>query len=252
MPTRPSKSNKAAPKKKAASQKKAPSNKAVDRPTMIGSGRGRAALLKRLGVLLKGLKTLYPTVTCALTHRNDFELLVATILSAQCTDERVNTVTPELFAKYPDPAALAQADPEEIERLIYSTGFFRNKARSLLGTAQRLTDHYGGQLPRELAELITLPGVARKTANVVLGTAHGIASGIVVDTHVKRLSGRLGITAETTPEKIERDLMALLPDTEWIDFSHRLVWHGRKVCNARKPKCDECLLAPHCPSAFSA
>lgn len=240
MPKRPSSSSRAATKSK------------TDRPTMIGSGRGRAALLKRLGAILKGLKTLYPTVTCALTHRNDYELLVATILSAQCTDERVNMVTPKLFAKFPDPAALAQADPEELEQIIHSTGFFRNKARSLLGAAQRLTDHYGGHLPRDLEELITLPGVARKTANVVLGTAHAIASGIVVDTHVKRLTGRLGITAETTPDKIERDLMAMLPDSEWIDFSHRLIWHGRKVCNARKPKCGECLLAPHCPSAHKA
>jgi len=219
---------------------------------MIGSGRGRAALLKRLGALLRGLKTLYPDVTCGLDHRNDYELLVATILSAQCTDARVNLVTPALFARYPDPKALAKADPEELERLIHSTGFFRNKARSLLGAAQRLMEHYGGQLPRDLAELITLPGVARKTANVVLGTAHGIASGIVVDTHVKRLTGRLGLSTEATPEKIEQDLMASLPDSEWIDFSHRLIWHGRQVCNARKPKCKECLLAPQCPSAFTA
>jgi len=243
MPRRPSSTNKAGSKNKAVTKKKAA------RTTMIGSGRGRAALLKRLGAILKGLETLYPAVTCALTHKNDFELLVATILSAQCTDQQVNKVTPDLFARYPDPAALARADPAELEQLIHSTGFFRNKARSLLGAAQRLTDHYGGQLPRDLEELITLPGVARKTANVVLGTAHGIASGIAVDTHVKRLSGRLGLTTETTPEKIERDLMAMLPDTEWINFSHRLIWHGRRVCSARKPRCDECLVAPHCPSA---
>jgi endonuclease-3 len=216
---------------------------------MIGSGRGRAALIKRLGAIVAGLKSLYPAVTCALDHENDFELLVATILSAQCTDERVNQVTPALFARYPDPARLAAADPAELEELIRSTGFFRNKAKSLRGAAQRLTDHYGGKLPRTLEELITLPGVARKTANVVLGTAHGIASGIVVDTHVKRLTDRLGLTAETDPEKIERDLMALLPEQEWIDFSHRLIWHGRRVCKARKPACGECQLALHCPSA---
>ena len=236
-------------KKPATTKKKPAAKKTAARATMIGSGRGRAALLKRLGAILKGLKTLYPDVTCALDHRNDFELLVATILSAQCTDQRVNLVTPALFAKYPDPAALAKADPATLEKLIHSTGFFRNKARSLRGAGQRLTEHYGGQLPHDLKELITLPGVARKTANVVLGTAHGIASGIVVDTHVKRLVGRLGLTPETVPDKIERDLMVLLPDSEWIDFSHRLIWHGRGPCKARKPKCDECGLAPHCPSA---
>ncbi len=214
-----------------------------------GSTRPDAALLRRVEAIAAGLKALYPDVTCALGHRNDFELLVATILSAQCTDERVNKVTPELFRRFPTPRAMAEADQEELERLIHSTGFFRNKARSLVGASRRISEHYGGKLPRDLKELITLPGVARKTANVVLGTAHGIAAGVVVDTHVKRLSIRLGLTSQSTPEKIERDLMALLPRSEWIDFSHRLIWHGRRVCGARKPRCDDCLLAPHCPSA---
>ena len=200
-------------------------------------------------LFLQGLETLYPEVTCALIHRNAFELLAATILSAQCTDERVNLVTPILFARYPDATALARADLESIEEIVRSTGFFRNKARSLNGTARVMVERFGGEVPRTLAELITLPGVARKTANVVLGTAYGVATGVVVDTHVKRISGRLGLTEETTPEKIERDLMALLPQTEWIMFSHRIIHHGRRLCKARKPACQECLLVPHCPSA---
>jgi endonuclease-3 len=199
--------------------------------------------------LLEGLRQLYPTVTCALDHTDPYQLLVATILSAQCTDERVNQVTPSLFAQFPDPARLAQAEPDALEALIHSTGFFRNKARSLLGAARRMVQVYGGEVPRTLEELTTLPGVARKTANVVLGTAFGIPSGVVVDTHVKRIAGRLGLTTQTDPEKVERDLMALLPREEWIDFSHRVIWHGRRLCKARKPLCEECALAPLCPSA---
>jgi endonuclease-3 len=191
-------------------------------------------------------------VTCALDHRSPFELLVATILSAQCTDERVNQVTPALFARYPTPAAMAKADPADLEDLIRSTGFFRNKARSLLGAAQRLTAAYGGEVPRTMDDLLTLPGVARKTANVVLGTAFGLATGVVVDTHVSRLAGRLGLSAQKDPPKIERDLMALLPEDRWIAFSHQLIWHGRKVCQARTPRCGECTLAPLCPSALES
>ncbi len=195
------------------------------------------------------LRRLYPEPTTALDHQNAYQLLVATILSAQCTDERVNQVTPALFARYPDPPSLAAADPETLEGLIRSTGFYRNKARSLLGAARRITDAYGGEVPDDMERLLTLPGVARKTANVVLGTAFGQASGVVVDTHVKRVSGRLGLTAETQPDRIEQDLMALLPPGEWIDFSHRLIWHGRKLCQARRPRCEQCPLAPCCPSA---
>lgn len=219
----------------------APSRKA--RPT-------RAA--DRLPDLLAALDAAYPAVTCALDHRSPFELLVATILSAQCTDERVNQVTPALFARYPTPAAMAKADPADLEDLIRSTGFFRNKARSLLGAAQRLTAAYGGEVPRTMDDLLTLPGVARKTANVVLGTAFGLATGVVVDTHVSRLAGRLGLSAQKDPPKIERDLMALLPEDRWIAFSHQLIWHGRKVCQARTPRCGECTLAPLCPSALES
>ena len=204
----------------------------------------------RLPGLLAALDAAYPDVTCALEHGSAFELLVATILSAQCTDERVNQVTPALFGRFPTPEAMARADLETLEELIRSTGFFRNKARSILGAAQRLADAYGGVVPRTMEDLLTLPGVARKTANVVLGTAYGLACGVVVDTHVSRLAGRLGLSSASDPPKIERDLMALLPEDRWISFSHQLIWHGRKVCQARKPRCGECTLAPLCPSAF--
>lgn len=199
--------------------------------------------------LLRLLHAAYPDAECALHHRNAFELLVATILSAQCTDERVNKVTPSLFARFPTPAALAAADREEVETLIRSTGFYHNKAKSIQGAAQRIVSAYDGVVPTTMAELLTLPGVARKTANVVLGVVYGIADGVVVDTHVKRLSNRLGLTTATTPEKIERDLQAITPRTEWIDLSHLLIFHGRQVCDARKPLCAQCTLHHLCPSS---
>ncbi len=203
----------------------------------------------RVKAILDGLKTLYPQATRELVHDDAFQLLVATILSAQCTDKRVNMVTPALFARWPDAHALAQAEPAELEEVIRSTGFYRNKAKNLLGMARVLVEKHGGQVPRTMEELLELPGVARKTANVVLGTAYGIPSGVVVDTHVARLSGRLGLTKEKDPVKIERDLMKELPRAEWIDFSHRLIWHGRRVCDARRPRCVDCLLLPVCPGA---
>lgn len=194
------------------------------------------------------LKRHYGDAECALRHRNAYELVAATILSAQCTDTRVNLVTPALFKKYPVPADLARADRAELEAVIRSTGFFRNKAKSLVGMAKGLVEKHGGEVPRAMAELLELPGVARKTANVVLGTAFGIADGVVVDTHVSRIAGRLALTRATRPEKIEQDLMRLVPRGDWIDFSHRLIWHGRKVCHARNPLCAECPLGDVCPS----
>jgi endonuclease-3 len=204
----------------------------------------------RVQAILRGLHRLYPAADCELDRRSPFELLCATILSAQCTDERVNQVTPVLFARFPTPAALAEAPPPVLEDIVRSTGFFRNKAKNLIGAAHLLAERWAGEVPRSMAELLQLPGVARKTANVVLGTAFGIADGVVVDTHVARLAQRLALTRETTPEKIEADLMGIVPKTRWILFSHQLIWHGRRVCHARKPNCDACGLAPHCPSAF--
>jgi len=194
----------------------------------------------------------YPDAACALAWRDPYQLLVATILSAQCTDARVNLTTPALFARFPDAAALAKADRAELEGLIRSTGFYRNKAKSLLGMAKGLVERHGGRVPRTMAELIELPGVARKTANVVLGTAFGIAEGIVVDTHVIRLANRMGLTKETDPVKIEQDLMAVVPRDRWIAFAHQMTWHGRRVCSARKPKCEECPVATACPSRGKA
>ena len=197
--------------------------------------------------LVRRLAKLYPETRCALLHRNPYELLVATILSAQCTDARVNMVTPALFARFPDAAALAQADASEVERLIHSAGFFRAKAKSLLGMARRVVEEHGGAIPSDLDALTTLPGVGRKTAHVVLGNAFGIASGVVVDTHVKRLSYRLGMTDATDPERIERDLGSSVLKKDWIDLSHRLIDHGRSVCLARRPRCAACDLAALCP-----
>jgi len=200
--------------------------------------------------ILRELDRLYPAANCELNRKNPFELLCATILSAQCTDERVNLVTPALFARFPTPAALAAAPAPVLEDMIRSTGFFRNKAKNLLGAARLLSEKWAGEVPRSMDELLELPGVARKTANVVLGTAYGIASGVVVDTHVTRLAGRLGLTRETAPEKIERDLMDIIPRERWILFAHQLIWHGRRICHARKPDCDTCPLVPNCPSSF--
>jgi endonuclease-3 len=190
----------------------------------------------------------YADAGCALTHETPFQLIAATILSAQCTDVMVNKVTPSLFAEFPTPATLAAADPARLEKLIHSTGFYRNKAKNLIGMAKGLVERFGGEVPRTMAELLTLPGVARKTANVVLGTAFAIADGVVVDTHVIRLSQRLGLTRQKTPEKIEAALQKIVPRSEWIFFSHALIWHGRRVCAARSPKCGECSMKSFCPS----
>lgn len=199
--------------------------------------------------LLAALHRLYDGADCALRHRNAFELLVATILSAQCTDERVNKVTPALFRRYPTPSKMAKAPLPELEGLIRSTGFFRQKAKSLSVTAQRLATDHGGKVPRTMEALLALRGVARKTANVVLGNAYGIASGVVVDTHVGRLSRRLGLTRHTDPVKIEKDLTRKIPAADWIWFSHALITHGRTVCDARRPRCGDCPVRALCPSA---
>ncbi|MEZ0333227.1 MAG: endonuclease III [Gemmatimonadales bacterium] len=198
--------------------------------------------------ILKRLRETYPDAQCALSHRNAFELLCATILSAQCTDARVNMVTPILFDRYPTPQALAAARPEDVERIIISTGFFRNKTRSLIGMAQALVAEHGGEVPRTMEELRVLPGVGRKTANVILGNAFGINEGITVDTHVTRLSRLLGLTRHEDPAKIEQDLMPLFPRDDWALLSHLLIFHGRQVCIARRPRCGECVLADLCPS----
>lgn len=197
--------------------------------------------------VLRALVELYPTVTCALEYRDAYELLVATVLSAQCTDVRVNKVTPALFARFPNPAALAAADPAAVEEIIHSTGFFRAKARNLVNLGIALVAHHGGGVPRDLAALTALPGVGRKTAHVVLGNAFALASGIVVDTHVKRLSFRLGLTRRSDPVQIEHELGALIPRSHWIDFSHRLIAHGRSTCVAARPRCSLCPLAAICP-----
>ena len=197
--------------------------------------------------VVKALRREYPDATCSLDFRTPLELLVATILSAQCTDERVNRVTKDLFRKYRSAADYAHAPQDQFERDIQSTGFFRNKAKSIIATSQAIEERFGGEVPKDLEALVELPGIGRKTANVVLGTAFGIASGVVVDTHVARVSRRLGLTAEKDPAKIERDLMDLVPKSEWVAFSHRMIHHGRRLCVARKPKCDECPLRPFCP-----
>lgn len=203
----------------------------------------------RVRAIVDGLEELYPHVDCELDRETPFQLVCATILSAQCTDERVNMVTPELFRRYPTPEAMARAPLPALEKIIRSTGFFRQKAKSLKGTAQGIVERFGGEVPRTLAELTTLPGVARKTANVVLGTAYGLAEGIVVDTHIQRLAMRLALTRATDPKGIEQDLMKVLPHESWIRMGHQLIWHGRRVCFARKPNCAECALASFCPSA---
>jgi endonuclease-3 len=197
--------------------------------------------------IVRLLRKEYPEAECALVHESPFQLLIATILSAQCTDERVNIVTRQLFAKYPKPKDLAEIPLQLLEQEIQSTGFFRNKARNIKACCTKLVKDYGGQVPRDLESLVALPGVGRKTANVVLGTAYGIATGVVVDTHVTRLSYRLGLTTETDAVKIERDLMNQVPKKEWIMFSHRLIHHGRRICKARKPLCSACRLHSICP-----
>ena len=203
---------------------------------------------KRVQAILFALDEGYPNATCALDHANAFQLLIATILSAQCTDVRVNEVTRTLFRKYPTPEAFACANPSEHEAEIRPTGFFRNKTKSIMGASKKIVADFAGQVPRTMEQLLTLPGVARKTANVVLGTAFGIAEGVVVDTHVQRLSARLDLSHQTDPKKIEQDLMRVIPKEKWIMFSHQLIWHGRRVCQARKPRCMECNLERICYS----
>jgi endonuclease III len=195
------------------------------------------------------LERLYPEVRCELDFDTPFQLLVATILSAQCTDKRVNQVTPALFARFPDAAAMAKASSLELEALIKPTGFFRNKAKSILGASRLLVENFDGVVPQTMEQLLTLPGVARKTANVILGTAFSMNEGIAVDTHVMRLSGRLGLSEHDDPVKIERDLCAILPRDRWTRVGHQIIWHGRRVCDTRKPACDRCTLAKLCPSA---
>ena len=207
---------------------------------------------KRALKILAKLKAEYPDAQCALDHRTPFELLAATILSAQCTDVRVNLVTPALFLKYPTARDLAAARVEDVEHLVRSTGFFRNKTKSLIGMATAVAERHGGEVPRDMEQLRVLPGVGRKTANVVLGNAFGINDGVVVDTHVTRLSGLLGVSKQKNPEKIERDLMALIPRDDWTLVSHLLIYHGRQVCIARRPQCARCVLARLCPSVQKA
>lgn len=201
---------------------------------------------QRLAEILRRLDEMYPRATCALHHRSPWELLVATILSAQCTDKRVNEVTPDLFAKYPTPADFAAARPEVVANDIRSTGFFNNKAKSLVGAGKRVVSEFGGAVPKTMEEMLTIPGAARKTANVVLGTAYGIASGVVVDTHVQRIARRLDLTRNTDPVKVEQDLIKILPKEKWILFSHQIILHGRALCVARNPKCAECQLNSLC------
>jgi len=222
--------------------------KKLAKAARVARAVGSDADPRRVAALLAKLDEAYPTATCELKHENAFQLLISTILSAQTTDVRVNQVTEELFKKYPTPEVLAYADPKEVEQIIRPTGFFRNKAKAIIGASKAIVEKFGGQVPRTMEELLTLPGVARKTANVVLGTAFGIPSGIVVDTHVIRLSRRLDLTKHEEPKKIEEDLMRIIPKEKWIIFSHQLIWHGRRVCVARKPKCLECDLEPLCYS----
>ena len=203
---------------------------------------------KRAEEIARRLEKAYPDAQCALKHSNAFQLLVATILSAQCTDERVNKVTPGLFQKYPTPKDFANLRQEVLQEEIRSTGFFRNKAKSIIGAAQKVVKDYKGRVPETMEEMLTLPGVARKTANVVLGTAFGKATGVVVDTHVHRIACRLDLSRQKTPEKIEQDLMRLIPQSNWIDFAHQMIFHGRRCCTARKPKCSVCSLEDLCYS----
>jgi endonuclease III len=231
-----------APKKPAAKARKpAPAKKTA-------SAKAPGTDPKRVRAILQKLDEAYPNATCALKHDNAFQLLIATILSAQCTDERVNQVTATLFKKYPTPESFAHANPTELEQDIRPTGFFRNKTKSIMGASKQIVEEFGGNVPKTMDQLLTLPGVARKTANVVLGTAFGIPSGVVVDTHVQRLSQRLDLTRNEDPKKIELDLMAIIPQDKWILFAHQLIWHGRKVCVARKPRCIDCNLEKLCYS----
>jgi endonuclease-3 len=227
--------------------------KKMSKPARSAKVRGKSPRAagtdsKRVAAILAKLDEAYPNATCELKHQNAFQLLVSTILSAQCTDVRVNQVTETLYKKYPNPEAFAHANPNELQQEIRPTGFFRNKTKSVMGASKAILEKFGGQVPRTMEEILTLPGVARKTGNVVLGTAFGITSGIVVDTHVLRLSSRLDLSRNEDPKKTEQDLMQVIPREKWIQFSHQLIWHGRRVCAARKPKCAACNLEKLCYS----
>ncbi|HTA52056.1 MAG TPA: endonuclease III [Candidatus Acidoferrum sp.] len=233
------------------SRKKTPARKSSKAKSPKTSGHASAAGgtdPRRVRAILDGLDAAYPDATCELRHENAWQLLIATIMSAQCTDAVVNIVTEVLFQKYPTPKELAYANPSDIEQIIRPTGFFRNKTKSIMGASKKIVEEFGGEVPRTMEQLLTVPGAARKTANVVLGTAFGIASGVVVDTHVMRLSSRLDLTKHTEPKKIELDLMKIIPQDQWIKFSHQLIWHGRRVCVARKPRCIDCNLEKICYS----
>jgi len=239
------------PKKKRTAKKK--SLPAKSKPAKLGKAARTAKPAvaaatdpKRVAAILAKLDEAYASATCELKHENAFQLLISTILSAQCTDVRVNQVAETLYKKYPDAKAFAYAAPGELEQVIRPTGFFRNKTKSVMGASKAILENFGGQVPRTMEEILTLPGVARKTGNVVLGTAYGIASGVVVDTHVLRLSNRLDLSQNEDPKKVEQDLMKIIPQEKWIQFSHQLIWHGRRVCHARKPKCIECNMESLC------
>jgi len=240
------KSKKKSPKKKKSAPTKAKAAKSA-KPAKTGKqARAAGTEPKRVAAILAKLDEAYPNATCELKHENAFQLLVSTILSAQCTDVRVNQVAETLYKKYPDAKAFAYATPSELEQDIRPTGFFRNKTKSVMGASKAILENFGGQVPRTMEEILTLPGVARKTGNVVLGTAYGIASGVVVDTHVLRLSNRLDLSRNEDPKKVEQDLMKIIPQEKWIQFSHQLIWHGRRICHARKPKCLECNMESLC------
>ena len=232
------KKTKLAPAPKKTSKAKPPKRRVTPYPTNP----------KRVAAILAKLDEAYPGAVCELKHANPLQLLISTILSAQCTDVRVNQVTQSLYKKYRDVKALAYADPAELEQEIRPTGFFRNKTKAIIGASKAIIDKFGGQVPRTMEEILTLPGVARKTANVVLGTGYGIANGVVVDTHVQRLARRLELTKHEEPKKIEQDLMTIIPQNKWIQFSHQLIWHGRRVCVARSPRCFACNLESICNS----
>ena len=232
--------------KKRAGTAKTRSAKAVKSAKAAKPARAAGADPRRVPAILAKLDEAYPNATCELKHENAFQLLISTILSAQCTDVRVNQVAKMLYEKYPDAKAFAYAAPSELEQDIRPTGFFRNKTKSVMGASKAILEKFGGQVPQTMEEILTLPGVARKTGNVVLGTAYGIPSGVVVDTHVLRLSKRLDLSRNDDPKKVEQDLMKIIPQEKWIQFSHQLIWHGRRVCHARKPKCIECNMESLC------
>ena len=240
---------KATVSKSAKSNKNTASSKSTKPRKSVALARKLALAPERIKQILDLLAATYPTVECALIHKDAWQLLVATILSAQCTDARVNMVTPVLFKRFPTPADLAVAPIDDIKEIIRTTGFYNNKAKSIQGAANKIISDFNGKVPRKMEELLTVPGAARKTANVVLGVAYGLAVGVVVDTHVLRLSRRLELTTETTPEKVEQDLMKIIPQDHWIAFSHELIHHGRNVCIARKPRCVDCTLEKVCNSS---